>query len=308
MNAPTPPIATEEQVTKSILEQQGYNVIGHIGNGSFAKVKKATSSKEKKVVAIKFISKAKTPSDYLTKFLPREIDVVRGLEHPNIIKYFRCIETTRRVYIVMQFAENGSLLDLIRRRSQLPENESRVIYKQLLSALEYCHRNGIVHRDIKCENLLFDSENVLKLIDFGFARRYLPLKSSGDEGFSTSRVGVQQTTAEVPKRQLSETYCGSYAYACPEILIGEPYDPRHADIWASGVVLFAMVFGRLPFDDADFSKLVKQVYEKINFSTKGLSPVSDLCKLCIQRIVSTRAKPLLQTIKEDPWMMITDDN
>lgn len=314
-------------MTKTILEQQGYNIIGHIGNGSFAKVKKATSIKEKKVVAIKFISKSKTPSDYLTKFLPREIDVVRGLDHPNIIKYYRCIETTRRVYIVMQFADNGSLLDLIRRRSQLTEHEARAIYRQLLSALEYCHGHGIVHRDIKCENLLFDSENVLKLIDFGFARRYFPLTTTkiddaapapASPTTTTTATTVHPTTGrigtsvdesnnkkDIPKRQLSETYCGSYAYACPEILIGEPYDPRHADIWASGVVLFAMVFGRLPFDDADFGKLVKQVYEKINFSTRGMAPVSELCKACIQRIISPRNKILLTKIREDPWMQIT---
>lgn len=273
------------QQLHTILEEHGYKLIEKIGTGSFAKVNTATSEKERQIVAIKIVSKSQAPHDYLKKFLPREVDVVKGLEHNNIIKYYRCIETTRRVYIVMQYADNGSLLEMIRKRSQIPEEEAKSIYRQLISAINYCHSKDIVHRDIKCENLLFDSDNVLKIIDFGFARLY------------DSRL----------PRNMSETYCGSYAYACPEILRGEPYDPRHADAWASGVVLYAMVFGRLPFDDASFTKLVKQVFEKINFSTKGLQPVSDACKKCIQRILSPNVKMTIGRIMDDPWLQMNKD-
>lgn len=269
----------------TILEEHGYKLIKKIGSGSFAKVNTATSQKERRIVAIKIVSKSRAPHDYLTKFLPREVDVVKGLDHENIIKYYRCIETTRRVYIVMQYAENGSLLEMIRKRSQLPEAEARSIYLQLVSAIEYLHSKGIVHRDIKCENLLFDSNNVLKIIDFGFSRRHV----------------IQSP------RNMSETYCGSFAYACPEILRGEPYDPRHADVWATGVVLFAMVFARLPFDDASVTRLVKQVYETINFSTQGLQPISDACKACIRRILSPYVKANFPRILEDPWIQTNEE-
>lgn len=269
----------------TVLEDHGYSIIQKIGSGSYAKVKTAHSSKEKSIVAIKIVSKLKAPNDYLQKFLPREIDVVKGLDHINLIKYYRCIETTHRVYIIMQYAENGPLLDLIRSEDQLDELRARVIYHQLLNAIEYCHNHGIVHRDIKCENILFDKHFTLKLIDFGFARKYT----------NTSRPNGSI---------LSDTYCGSYAYACPQILKGIPYNPYYADIWASGVVLFAMVFGRLPFDDGNYFKLIKQVQAKINFSNKGTTlAVSQECKNLITKVIAPyyNRSSILQ-IREDTWM------
>lgn len=269
-----------------ILEEHGYHLIEKVGSGSFAKVMTAMSEKERKIVAVKIISKSRAPHDFLTRFLPREIDVVKGIDHVNIVKYYRCIETTRRIYIVMQYVENGSLLDMIQKRSQIPEDEAKSIYRQLVSAITYCHSKNIVHRDIKCENLLFDSNNVLKVIDFGFARRY------------DNRL----------KRNLSETYCGSYSYACPGILRGEPYDPKYADVWASGVVLHAMVTGRLPFDDTSFTRLLHQVHEKINFSRKGLNPVSDECQACIQAILTWNIKTNFKEIMEYPWLQENKDS
>lgn len=180
----------------------------------------------------------------------------------------------------MQFAENGSLLDLIRKERQIEDIQAKLIFKQLLRAIIYCHSKGIVHRDIKCENILFDKDNILKLIDFGFARKY----------------------AQTDAPTLSDTYCGSYAYACPQILKGVPYDPHFADTWASGVVLYAMVFGRLPFDDSSFSKLIRQVYNKLNFSTKDIKPVSESCKQYITKILSPTKPYSLSEIKHDIWL------
>lgn len=97
-------------------------------------------------MAVKIISKFKAPSDYLKKFLPREIEVVKGLKHENLIRFYQSIETTHRVYIIMQFAENGSLLDLIRKESYLDETRSRKFYTQLINAVDYCHDKGVVHR------------------------------------------------------------------------------------------------------------------------------------------------------------------
>lgn len=217
----------------------------------------AHSQKDNCLVAIKIISKRKAPFDYLTRFLPREIDVVKGLIHTNIVRYYRSIETTHRVFIFMEYAENDSLLMFIRRRDHLTEDCAKTIYQQLINVIEFCHNRGIVHRyfhqiqklddlykadffflphrDIKCENLLFDKNYTLKLIDFGFARKNIDKKKS----------------------VLSDTYCGSHAYACPEILKGIPYEMHYADIWASGIVLYAMVYGTLPFDDTNLAHLCK---------------------------------------------------
>ncbi|XP_036148232.1 testis-specific serine/threonine-protein kinase 4 isoform X2 [Monomorium pharaonis] len=221
----------------TVLESHGYILGKTIGSGSYATVKIAKSDRHDSQVAVKIVSKFQAPKEYLTKFLPREIEVVKGLKHPNLIHFLQAIETTHRVYIIMEYAKNGSLLDVIRRNTYIDELRSRRWFRQLLEAIDYCHKHGIVHRDVKCENLLMDYHFNIKLSDFGFAR-----------GQMNSKNG---------EWSLSTTYCGSYAYASPEILRGIPYHPQLSDIWSMGVVLYAMVCGRLPFDDTNYAQLLK---------------------------------------------------
>ncbi|XP_034948956.1 testis-specific serine/threonine-protein kinase 4-like isoform X2 [Chelonus insularis] len=222
---------------KTVLETHGYSLGKIIGNGSYATVKIAKSERHDSQVAVKIVSKFHAPSDYLMKFLPREIEVVKGLRHPNLIRFIQAIETTHRVYIIMEYAQNGSLLDIIRRDMYIDEIRSRHWFKQLLDAIAYCHSCGVVHRDIKCENLLMDQHLNIKLSDFGFARG--------------------QMNPQDGSIILSETFCGSFAYASPEILRGIPYQPQLSDVWSLGVVLYAMVYGRLPFDDKNYAQLLK---------------------------------------------------
>ena len=205
----------------TILEIHGYRVGKALGSGSYATVKEAHSQRHKCKVAIKIISKKKAPDDYLEKFLPREIDVVKYLRHPSLVLFYQCIETTNRMYMIMELAPNGDLLDRVRKMKKIPEQQAAVWFSQLVNGMEYCHDKGVVHRDLKCENLILDAENNLKVTDFGFAR-----------------AGMKPKDGMVP---LSETYCGSYAYAPPEILTGTPYPPQYADIWSMGVVLYVMV-------------------------------------------------------------------
>jgi testis-specific serine kinase len=167
----------------------------------------------------------------------------------------------------MQFAENGSILDLIHKERRLPEARACNYFRQIMAGIEYCHSQGVAHRDIKCENILLDENFVVKLIDFGFAKCYrdtpkTPAQEKLDVALndltksvaSKKSSGMKGKDKEVP---LCETYCGSYAYASPEILKGIPYDPYRSDLWAMGCVLYAMVFGRLPFDDRDPAKLIR---------------------------------------------------
>ncbi|XP_037911508.1 testis-specific serine/threonine-protein kinase 3-like isoform X1 [Hermetia illucens] len=276
------PVTTSAVIKKTVLEDHGYTIGKQIGTGTYAKVKVAYSEEYKCPVAVKIISKVKAPAEYLKKFMPREIDVVKGLRHENLIRYYQSIETTHRVYIIMQFAENGSLLDLIRKEGYLDENRARKYFRQLIAVLDYCHNQGVVHRDIKCENLLFDKNYNIKLIDFGFARGNM--KPNG---------------TNIP---LSETYCGSYAYASPEVLKGIPYQPQYSDIWASGVVLFAMVFGRLPFDGSTYAHLVKQVQNKVVFPRDP--SVSSMCKHLITKIIAPlKVRITIDGIEEDPWFL-----
>lgn len=267
----------------TVLESHGYTVGKIIGTGSYATVKLARSSRHGTDVAIKIVSKMQAPQDYLKKFLPREIEVVKGLKHANLIRFLQAIETTHRVYIIMEYAENGSLFDIIRGQGYIDETRARHWFTQLLNALQYCHERGVVHRDIKCENLLLDSGYNIKLSDFGFARAHMRCRSN------------------LADNTLSETFCGSYAYASPEILQGIPYAPHMSDIWSMGVVLFAMVYGRLPFDDSSVNELLKQVQEEVTFPK--LPEVSTACRNLITNILSAVEKrPRLRSIADHPWV------
>ncbi|XP_046398724.1 testis-specific serine/threonine-protein kinase 3-like isoform X2 [Ischnura elegans] len=275
-----PACRTSSISRRSVLESRGYSVGRTIGNGSYATVKLAFSEKHGCDVAVKIVAKYNAPSDYLSKFLPREVNVVKGLSHPNIIHFFEAIETTHRVYIVMEYASNGSLLDVIRNDGHIDESRAKKWFRQLASAIAYCHGLGVVHRDIKCENLLMDHSYNIKLSDFGFAR------------FEPEPLGTG----------LCETFCGSFAYAPPEILRGIPYQPKQSDVWSMGVVLFAMMYGQLPFDDANYSTLLKQVQKKVAFPPEPEVP--EPCKELISRMLSPlRTRPQLPTILCDPWLV-----
>ncbi|KAJ8935327.1 hypothetical protein NQ314_012882 [Rhamnusium bicolor] len=273
-------IDPQKEKKLSVLESHGYYLGKTIGSGSYATVRVAQSERHEGNVAIKIVSKFSAPADYLKKFLPREIEVVKGLRHANLIRFLQAIETTHRVYIVMEYAENGSLLDIIRKDQYIDETRSRKWFRQLVDAVDYCHERGVVHRDIKCENMLMDLEWNIKLSDFGFARGHIRTKNG--------------------QSHLSETYCGSYAYASPEILRGIPYQPQHADVWSMGVVLFAMVFGRLPFDDSNYKELIKQVSNKVNFPKEP--KVSVNCKSLISKILAPlKSRIRITGIRNDSW-------
>ncbi|XP_022173270.1 testis-specific serine/threonine-protein kinase 3-like [Myzus persicae] len=267
----------------SVLETHGYTVGRSVGTGSYATVKIAHSERHKTNVAIKIVSKLQEATDYLEKFLPREIEVVKGLKHDNLIRYYQAIETTHRVYIIMEYAENGSLLDIIKRDGKIDDDRARKWFMELVNAIEYCHSKGVVHRDIKCENLLMDTNYNIKLSDFGFARNEM-IKKNG-------------------QMKTSSTFCGSYAYASPEILKGIPYQPNTADIWSIGVVLYAMIFGTLPFDDTTYQKLLKQVQKPVSFPRDVV--ISDTCKqMIIKLLAPLKVRLSISDIKLQPWSQL----
>lgn len=209
-----------EEIKYRVLAQCGFKIRETLGSGSYAVVKSAFSEKHNREVAIKIISRKRAPSEYLFKFLPRELEVVRILKHPNIITFYQAIETDKNTYLVMEKASRGDLLTEVKQQKFIKEPLSGIWFWQLADGIEYCHNHQVAHRDLKCENLLLDDRQNIKITDFGFAR------------------------GGISKNILSDTYCGSYAYAPPEILTGQPYQPFMADVWSMGVVLYTMVFGR----------------------------------------------------------------
>lgn len=267
----------------------GYILGDVIGEGSYAIVHKAYSRELNKNVAVKIIMKKTAPERFLQHFLPREIDVIKRLRHPNILRYHQCIETNHRFFISMEYAANGSVLDLLLQRSQFTEPLGRKFFRELIGAVRYLHRYDVVHRDLKLENLMLNDEFEVKLGDFGF-----------------SRCMTHNVHANTGMRFLSTTYCGSHAYASPEILNFEPYDPKLSDVWACGVILYTMVFGCFPFDDRCFAKLLQQVIRPVVFwDTPALT---NECKDLLRRIMAPLADRYgLDDIEMHEWMLANAD-
>ncbi|KAL8568269.1 hypothetical protein ACOMHN_040842 [Nucella lapillus] len=179
----------------------------------------------------------------------------------------------------MEYAGHGDLLDYIKLHGVLPEPKARTMYHQMCQAVNYLHSNHIAHRDLKCENLLLDTDNNIKVTDFGFARFF------GDI------------------TDLCSTYCGSMAYAAPEIVQGISYHAPQHDIWALGVVLFIMLCAEMPFDDSDPHQMLRdQLQGNLRFPNKTtMSLVArDLIENILQVNVSGRYT-LIQ-IFQHPWM------
>lgn len=221
----------------AVLERKGYSLSATLGEGSYGKVKSAYCNKLKCNVAVKIIDKRKTPQDFLERFLPREIAALKRLHHPSIIKTYEIFETSSgKVYIIMELGVKGDLLDYIKITGAMKEDFARLKFQQLASAIKHCHDSDLAHRDLKCENILLDKDLNVKLSDFGFSK---PL--SRDENGRTI---------------LSKTFCGSAAYAAPEVLQGIPCDPKISDIWSLGVILYTMVYALMPFDDSNVRKMI----------------------------------------------------
>lgn len=165
----------------------------------------------------------------------------------------------------MRCADNGDLLDFVKRNGPVIEQQSKLWFRQMASGLHYLHSKNIAHRDLKCENILLSRKFNVKLADFGFAR------------FCVDDSG---------RRVLSETYCGSAAYAAPEVVSGTPYNPKLADVWSLGIILFIMLNERMPFNDENLRQLLKdQMSKKWVYRARVQDTISPLAKSIIRHIL-----------------------
>ncbi|XP_001517815.2 testis-specific serine/threonine-protein kinase 6 [Ornithorhynchus anatinus] len=262
-----------------LLSELGYKLGKTIGEGSYSKVKVATSRKYKGVVAIKMVDRRRAPPDFVTKFLPRELSILRGVRHPHIVHVFEFIEVCDgQLYIVME-AGGADLLRVVQRSGPLACGRARDLFAQMAGAVRYLHDRHLVHRDLKCENVLLSpDERRVKLTDFGFGRQA--------RGFP----------------DLSTTYCGSAAYASPEVLLGIPYDPKKYDVWSLGVVLYVMVTGCMPFDDADVARLPRRQRRGVVYP-QGLEPVGP-CRALIAHLLQfcPADRPSAGQVVRNAWL------
>ncbi|CAG9855725.1 unnamed protein product [Phyllotreta striolata] len=217
------------------LELKGfYELERTIGCGGFAKVKLATHLATGEKVAIKIMDKALLGADLSRVKL--EISALKSLCHDNICKLYEVIETETHIFLVMEYCSGGELFDHIVEKNRLTETESRTFFRQIVSAVAYLHSIGYAHRDLKPENILLDKHQNLKLIDFG-----LCAKPAG---------GMENPLF---------TSCGSPTYAAPELVQGKQYLGTEVDVWAMGVLLYALLVGALPFDDVNIDSLYKKI-------------------------------------------------
>ncbi|KAG1347691.1 CBL-interacting protein kinase 7 [Cocos nucifera] len=211
-----------------------------LGRGTFAKVYYARSLADGSGVAVKVLDKPEVVETGMASRVLREVSAMRRLSHPNILKLHEVMATKSKIYLVMEHAAGGDLLSLMARRGRLAEPVARRYFQQLVAALRYCHARGVAHRDIKPQNLLLDRHGNLKVSDFGLSA--LP-DQLGDDG----RL---------------HTACGTPAYTAPEIVRRKGYDGAKADAWSCGVILFVLLAGSLPFDDANLAVMYKKVHKR----------------------------------------------
>ncbi|XP_033735047.1 testis-specific serine/threonine-protein kinase 3-like [Pecten maximus] len=277
---------TEEGARKltyrAVLAQRGFLVKKTLGSGSYSTVKLAFSlHRQEKRVAVKVLNQKVAPKDYLLRFLPKEKTVWPRLDHPHIIKIYEMFEDTSRTYFILEYAARGDLLRYVQKYGPLHEVLARHWFEQACSAVEYLHSKAIAHRDLKLENILLDSNYSVKI---------------GDLGFVKDNLGPNH---------LSKTFCGSKSYVAPEILKGRPYDPRKSDVWAMGAVLFIMVTGTMPFDEARGNKAMLAEHKKMEFCWKGATEkCQDLILFLFTYMFEDR--PSISEVKYQPWMTISD--
>uniref|UniRef100_A0A3B3US77 non-specific serine/threonine protein kinase n=1 Tax=Poecilia latipinna TaxID=48699 RepID=A0A3B3US77_9TELE len=256
-----------------------YEIIRTLGKGNFAVVKLAKHKVTKTQVhfifqvAIKIIDKTRLSPSNLEKIY-REVQIMKLLNHPHIIKLYQVMETKDMLYIVTEYAKNGEMFHLTS-NGRMSEDEARKKFWQILTAVDYCHRHHIVHRDLKTENLLLDANMNIKLA-FGFGNFY-----NAGEPLST--------------------WCGSPPYAAPEVFEGKEYEGPQLDIWSLGVVLYVLVCGSLPFDAPSLPALRQRVTEGRFRIPFFMSQCENLIRKML--VVDPAKRISVAQIKQHRWML-----
>ncbi|TKR89894.1 hypothetical protein L596_013933 [Steinernema carpocapsae] len=271
----------ESEMSLEVIQALKNNEIdlqsGLIGHGSFSKVRVGYSKKYGRNVAVKQIDK-RVRNDYVKRFLPRELNIVKRLDHDNVVRVFEVMDFGSVVCMIEEFAENGDLLNRVKKLKRIDEVEGRFLFRQLVEGLQYLESIEVVHRDLKCENLFLDCYDNLKIGDFGFARFMY-------------------------RGESSDTFCGSKAYVAHEILKSKDYSGNGVDIWSAGVILYVMLTGSMPFDDRKPKQMmVNQAQQKIRFSRS--SPISQAAKDLILDMLcpDVTKRATLKSILASKWL------
>ncbi|CAI2737528.1 unnamed protein product [Dicrocoelium dendriticum] len=260
-----------------------YDLQQTIGRGHYAVVKLARHVFTGEKVAVKVIDKTKL-DDVAQDHLFQEVVCMKLVQHPNVVRLYEVIDTPNKLYLILELGDGGDLYDYIMKHGcGLHETVAKRYFRQIVTAIAYCHKLHVVHRDLKPENVVFfEKLGIVKLTDFGFSNRF------------------------TPGRNL-ETACGSLAYSAPEILLGDSYDAPKVDIWSLGVILYMLVCGRLPFQELNDSETLTKIMDCDYTIPDYLSPecVSLIRRLLI-RDPNTRAG--LDDVLQADWLQLDDSD
>ena len=249
-----------------------------IGKGTFSKVKLGLNKITGEKVAIKILDKSKILEKEDLDRIIREMSILSKMDHENVIKVFQIYEDSKNFLIIMEYCEGGELFNYIVKKGRLSEKEASFFFYQIINGIEYIFSKGIAHRDLKPENLLLNKNKIIKIIDFGLSNFF-----DGEHHLVTP--------------------CGSPCYASPEMVSGNDYNGFYIDIWATGIILFAMTCGYLPFEDPDNDKLFDLILKaKLNFP----SHLSEICKDLIRKILVTdpNKRITINKIKEHEFYLM----
>uniref|UniRef100_A0A673XB44 Serine/threonine-protein kinase BRSK2-like n=1 Tax=Salmo trutta TaxID=8032 RepID=A0A673XB44_SALTR len=253
-----------------------YRLEKTLGKGQTGLVKLGVHCITGQKVAIKIVNREKLSESVLMK-VEREIAILKLIEHPHVLKLHDVYENNKYLYLVLEHVSGGELFDYLVKKGRLTPKEARKFFRQIISALDFCHSHSICHRDLKPENLLLDEKNNIRIADFGMA---------------SLQVGDS----------LLETSCGSPHYACPEVIRGEKYDGRRADVWSCGVILFALLVGALPFDHDNLRQLLEKVKSGVFHMPHFIPPdCQALLKGMIQ--VNPDKRLTLEAIQKHSWYL-----
>eukprot|EP00211_Chloroparvula_japonica_P004791 CAMPEP_0119126964 /NCGR_PEP_ID=MMETSP1310-20130426/5685_1 /TAXON_ID=464262 /ORGANISM="Genus nov. species nov., Strain RCC2339" /LENGTH=872 /DNA_ID=CAMNT_0007117169 /DNA_START=136 /DNA_END=2754 /DNA_ORIENTATION=+ len=260
------------------LFKVGPYIVGRtLGSGCTGVVKLAFHRETGIQVALKIISKSmliQRPS--MLKKVEREIAVMKALDHPHVLSFLDVYESPDFLFIVLEYVEGGELFDFLVSRGALRANEALYFFQQIIEGLDYCHRYKICHRDLKPENLLLDANMNIKIADFGMAT--------------------------LMRNDFLLTSCGSPHYASPEVVMGHKYDGRKSDVWSCGVILYAMITGKLPFDDENIRRLLAKVKNGMYTIPKFLP--RDIADLIERMLVSDPNERItIAEIKQHPFWL-----
>ncbi|XP_071120263.1 serine/threonine-protein kinase BRSK2-like isoform X3 [Mytilus edulis] len=253
-----------------------YKLEKTLGKGQTGLVKLGVHCVSGKRVAIKIVNREKLSESVLMK-VEREIAIMKLIEHPHVLGLFDVYENKKYLYLVLEHVSGGELFDYLVKKGRLTPKEARRFFRQIISALDFCHSHNICHRDLKPENLLLDDKNNIRVADFGMAS----LQVEGS---------------------MLETSCGSPHYACPEVIRGEKYDGRRADVWSCGVILYALLVGALPFDDDNLRQLLEKVKKGVFHIPHFVPPdCQNLLRGMIE--VDPEKRLTLEDIHRHPWVI-----